>query len=143
MVLSYRLVSILRLLIEGAALEHDLFTSVDWSGANIGYLAGYTCSMLFLYTLAPILFRLSSSPFYNLSILTSDFYGLCFGLGLFGYTPYWLYFVAYPMVLIGLIIYFSVARPEESSATGLHVVARGNQLQKEELNGGKTLVVGS
>lgn len=25
------------------------------------------------------------------SILTSDFYGLCFGLSLFGYTPYWLY----------------------------------------------------
>lgn len=77
--------------IQGAALEHDLFTSVDWSGSNIGYLTGYTVSMLFLYTLAPILFRLSSSPFYNLSILTSDFYGLCFGLGLFQYSPYWLY----------------------------------------------------
>lgn len=25
------------------------------------------------------------------SILTSDFFGLCFGLGLFGYSPYWLY----------------------------------------------------
>lgn len=49
------------------------------------------------------------------SILTSDFYGLCFGLGLFGYRPYWLYFVAYPLVLAGLVVYFFVGRPE---ATG-------------------------
>jgi len=47
-------------------LEHELFKTVSWQGQNIGYLIGYTCAMLFLYTLAPILFRLSSSPFYNL-----------------------------------------------------------------------------
>jgi solute carrier family 35 protein F1/2 len=52
---------------QGAGLEHKLFKTVSWSGQNIGFLAAYTCSMLFLYSFAPILFRLSSSPFYNLS----------------------------------------------------------------------------
>lgn len=125
--------------LQGAALEHDLYHQINWDGKNIGYLAGYTCAMLFLYTLAPILYRLSSSPFYNLSILTSDFYGLCFGLGLFGYSPYWLYFVAYPMVLIGLIVYFLVARPESTAV--LEVEARGNQAAREEV-AGKRKVVG-
>lgn len=74
------------------------------------------------------------------SILTSDFYGLCFGLALFGYSPYWLYFVAYPLVLIGLIVYFSVARPDETAE--LKVVARGKQQAKEEA-GGKRFIVGN
>lgn len=53
-------------LILATGLEHELFKTVSWQAENIGYLIGYTCAMLFLYTLAPILFRLSSSPFYNL-----------------------------------------------------------------------------
>lgn len=56
--------------VQGAGLEHDLFRSVAWTGTTVGYLIGYTCAMLFLYTLAPILFRLSSSPFYNLRCAT-------------------------------------------------------------------------
>jgi hypothetical protein len=52
--------------IQGAGLEHHLFHTVTWNGTTIGCLIGYVCAMLFLYSLAPILFRLSSSPFYNL-----------------------------------------------------------------------------
>lgn len=102
--------------IQGAGLEHHLFHTVTWNGTTIGCLIGYVCAMLFLYSLAPILFRLSSSPFYNLcqffsriflvyrslgetdpkpatllAILTSDFFGLLIGLRVFGYHPYWLY----------------------------------------------------
>lgn len=39
--------------------------------------------MLILYTVAPILYRMASSTYYNLSILSSDFYGLLFGLFLY------------------------------------------------------------
>ncbi|KAI5474350.1 hypothetical protein MNV49_003506 [Pseudohyphozyma bogoriensis] len=125
--------------IQGSALEHHLYHEITWNGTTVGYLLGYTFVMLFLYTLAPILYRLSSSPFYNLSILTSDFYGLAIGLTVFGYAPYWLYFVAYPLVLSGLVVYFMVARPEATS--DLKVVARGNQLEREERSG-KANVIG-
>jgi len=37
-------------------------------------------AMLTLYTLAPLLYRAASSPFYNMSLLTSDFYTLIFGV---------------------------------------------------------------
>ncbi|SCV74960.1 BQ2448_7989 [Microbotryum intermedium] len=118
--------------IQGAALEHHLFHASSWSGRNIGYLVGYTCCMLYIYSTAPVLYRLASSPFYNISLLSSDFYGLCFGLALFGYSPYWLYFVAYALVLIGLVAYFWVARPE---ATRMNVVSRGKQADREEISG--------
>ena len=39
--------------------------------------------MFILYTVAPILYRMSSSAYYNLSLLSSDFYGLLFGLFLY------------------------------------------------------------
>ncbi|GAA5961316.1 hypothetical protein JCM3765_004371 [Sporobolomyces pararoseus] len=122
--------------IQGAGLEHHLFHTVTWNGTTIGCLIGYVCAMLFLYSLAPILFRLSSSPFYNLSILTSDFFGLLIGLRVFGYHPYWLYFVAFPIVLIGLVVYFCAARPESLE---INVVARGKQAEKEAMNGKKVI----
>ena len=36
--------------------------------------------MVILYTVAPILYRLASSAYFNLSLLSSDFYGLLFGI---------------------------------------------------------------
>lgn len=36
-------------------------------------------AMFILYTVAPLLYRLASSTYYNLSLLSSDFYGLLFG----------------------------------------------------------------
>lgn len=39
--------------------------------------------MFILYSVAPLLYRMSSSAYYNISLLTSDFYGLLFGLFLF------------------------------------------------------------
>lgn len=35
--------------------------------------------MFILYTVAPMLYRLASSAYFNLSLLSSDFYGLLFG----------------------------------------------------------------
>jgi len=56
---------------------------------------------------------MASSAYYNLSLLSSDFYGLLFGLFLYHLSPYWLYFVAFAVVITGLIVYFWSATPEE------------------------------
>lgn len=42
-------------------------------------MVAYTAAMFILYTTAPILYRMASSVFYNLSLLSSDFFGLLFG----------------------------------------------------------------
>lgn len=68
--------------------------------------------MFILYTTAPILYRMASSVFYNLSLLSSDFFGLLFGLFLFHYAPFWLYFVAFAIIIVGLICYFWSTTPE-------------------------------
>ena len=43
--------------------------------------------MLILYTVAPLLYRMASSAYFNLSLLSSDFYGLLFGLSLYHRLP--------------------------------------------------------
>lgn len=53
----------------------------------VGLLVAYTAAMFILYTVAPILYRMASSAYYNISLLTSDFYGLLFGLFLFVRSP--------------------------------------------------------
>ncbi|KIM33701.1 hypothetical protein M408DRAFT_59847 [Serendipita vermifera MAFF 305830] len=93
--------------IQAAALEHEGMRTAPWDGRVIGFIVAYTVSMYILYTVAPILYRLASSTYFNLSILTSDFYGLIFGIFLFvRFHPYWLYFFAFVVVLSGLVTYF-------------------------------------
>ena len=86
--------------VQASALEHKKMTESPWNGAIstfvilqylhelmnknlVGLLFAYTSAMFILYTVAPLLYRLSSSVYYNLSLLSSDFYGLLFGLFLF------------------------------------------------------------
>ncbi|KAH8093802.1 DUF914-domain-containing protein [Cristinia sonorae] len=99
--------------IQAAGLEHKDMRTASWNGATIGLLVAYTAAMFILYTVAPILYRMASSAYYNLSLLSSDFYGLLFGLFLFHYTVFWLYFIAFFVVIVGLVIYFWSATPEE------------------------------
>jgi solute carrier family 35 protein F1/2 len=98
---------------QAACLEHDMMKTAPWNAFTIGILIAYTASMVILYTVAPLLYRLASSAYFNLSLLSSDFYSLLFGLFLFHYAPYWLYFVAFSVVISGLIIYFWHATPEQ------------------------------
>jgi len=100
--------------VQAAGLEHRRIHDAPWTGAVIGLLLGYTAAMLTLYTVAPLLYRLASSAYFNLSLLSSDFFGLLFGLFLFHYSPYWLYFPSFFVVLLGLVIYFWHAKTRGS-----------------------------
>ena len=53
--------------------------SPDIIFVRILIFSDYCPAMIILYTVAPLLYRMASSAFYNISLLTSDFYGLLFG----------------------------------------------------------------
>lgn len=97
--------------VQTAIIERDQIRDTDWTSRTVGMLVAYNISLFFLYTTAPLLFRLSSATFFNLSILTSDFYGLLFGILLFQYYVAPLYPVAFVLVIIGLFIYAVVKDP--------------------------------
>lgn len=83
---------------QAAGLEHKDWMVMNWDGAVstsisttsswsqrltgmalVGLIVAFTAAMLILYTVAPILYRMASSTFYNISLLASNFYGLLFG----------------------------------------------------------------
>ncbi|EGN96593.1 hypothetical protein SERLA73DRAFT_184677 [Serpula lacrymans var. lacrymans S7.3] len=119
--------------IQAAGLEHNAMKTATWNGATIGLLVAYTAAMFILYTVAPLLYRSASSAFYNISLLTSDFYGLLFGLFLFHYSPFWLYFPAFVVVVVGLIIYFWHATPEEQGHLDPKVPAYITRMREERM----------
>merc|ERR1711977_30670 len=120
--------------------EHASVYESAWTGRNVGLLVAYVSAMAILYSVAPLLFRFASAPFYNLNLMTADFFSLLFGLFLFNYKPYYLYFVAYPMVVIGLIVY-NLVKPLDAHAR-IDVKSRGKQLAKETETG-RTRVIGA
>lgn len=94
--------------VQAAIFERSSIAEAQWSGKVGGYFTGYTLSLLILYLLAPIMFRMSSSAFYNISLLTSDFWALLIGTRVFGYYVYWLYPVGFVFTVLGVIIYYLV-----------------------------------
>jgi len=124
--------------IQASALEWQGMRDAPWNGGIIGLLMAYTCAMLILYTVAPLLYRLASAAFFNLSLLSSDFYGLLFGLFLYHYHPYWLYFISFVIIIAGLITYFWHSRPEEQGGrilgveTPSYVNKRGEPTKQDE-----------
>ncbi|KAF2434602.1 DUF914-domain-containing protein [Tothia fuscella] len=71
-----------------------------------GYIAGFDLLLTIFYSLAPILFRMSSAAFFNISLLTGNFWGTIVGIHVFHYTVHWLYPVAFVLIIVGLFVYF-------------------------------------
>jgi len=92
--------------VQAAIFDRQSFRSATWDGKVGGYLTGYTLVLFIFYTLAPLMFRLASAAFFNISLLTANFYGVAIGIRVFGYTLAKLYPVAFVMIILGLFVYF-------------------------------------
>ncbi|GAY33173.1 hypothetical protein CUMW_006020 [Citrus unshiu] len=67
--------------------------------------AGYAASSFMFYTLAPFVLKLSGATMFNLSLLTADMWAVVFRICFYHQKVDWLYFLAFGIVVIGLIIY--------------------------------------
>lgn len=93
-------------------LERNEFSAFASNPEAVGMVMVYTVCMFILYSLAPVMFRLGSAVLYNLSLLTCNFYGLIFGIGLFGYHITIMYPFAYVVIILGIAIYHIFPTPE-------------------------------
>ena len=86
--------------------DHKDFKTSTWNGDVAGYLVGYTLILSLFYTLAPLLFRLASAAFFNISLLTANFWGVIIGIHVFHLTVHYLYPIAFVLIILGLTVYF-------------------------------------
>jgi len=91
---------------QAGIFDRGSFRTAVWNSAVGGYLTGYTLILTLFYSLAPLMYRLSSAAFFNLSLLTANFWGAAIGTKVFGLTIYKLYPPALVLIIFGHIVYF-------------------------------------
>ncbi|PWW79050.1 DUF914-domain-containing protein [Tuber magnatum] len=92
---------------QAGIFDRASFRTATWNRKVGGYMSGYTLSLFTFYSVMPILLRMSSAAFFNISILTTSFWGVLIGIRVFGYVIRKLYPVAFVMIVLGLITYFA------------------------------------
>ena len=60
--------------VQAGIFDRGSFQAATWNGKVGGYLVGYTLCLTIFYSLAPIMFRLASAAFFNISLLTGNFW---------------------------------------------------------------------
>jgi solute carrier family 35, member F1/2 len=89
-----------------AIFDRPSFENAPWNGDVAGYLVGYTLVLTIFYSLAPLILRMGSAAFFDISLLTSNFWGTIIGIHVFGYIIHFLYPIAFVLIIAGLAIYF-------------------------------------
>ncbi|KAH4256555.1 hypothetical protein HBI04_158850 [Parastagonospora nodorum] len=91
---------------QAGIFDRSSFRSATWNSKVGGYLTGYTFILTLFYSLAPLLFRLSSAAFFNISLLTGSFWGVAIGVKVFHLSIHWMYPIAFVLIILGQVIYF-------------------------------------
>lgn len=92
--------------ITAAIFDRESFRTATWDGDVAGYIVGYTLILCLFYTLAPLILRMASAAFFDISLLTGNFWGVIIGIKVFGYAIYYLYPIAFVLIILGLVAYF-------------------------------------
>ncbi|KAL5342114.1 hypothetical protein BJX70DRAFT_336733 [Aspergillus crustosus] len=92
--------------VQAAIFDRKDIQNANWDGQVGGYLTGYTLCLSIFYATAPLLFRLASAAFFNISLLTMNFWGVIIGIEVFDYSVHWMYPIAFVLIIIGQLIYY-------------------------------------
>lgn len=91
---------------QAGIFDRASFKTATWNSKVGGYMTGYTLILSLFYSLAPVLFRLSSAAFFNISLLTGSFWGVAIGVKVFHLDIHWMYPIAFVLIILGQVIYF-------------------------------------
>jgi solute carrier family 35 protein F1/2 len=91
---------------QAGIFDRASFRTAVWNSTVGGYLTGYTLSLALFYSLTPLMFRLASAAFFNISLLTGNFWGVIIGIKVFKLSVHWMYPVAFVLIMFGQVIYY-------------------------------------
>jgi solute carrier family 35, member F1/2 len=92
--------------VQAAIFDRDSFHTATWNGKVGGYIVGFTLCLFVFYTLAPVLLRMASAAFFNISLLTGNFWGVIIGLRVFKLHVHWMYPIAFTLIMLGHFVYY-------------------------------------
>lgn len=92
--------------VQAAIFDRTSFQQATWDSQVAGWLVGYTLCLFLFYTLAPLILRMGSAAFFDISLLTANFWGVIIGIHVFGLKIHFLYPIAFVCIILGLVVYF-------------------------------------
>ena len=92
--------------VQAGIFDRDAFETATWNPKVGGYLTGYTLAMALFYSLVPLILRMGSAAFFDISLLTANFWGVIIGIHVFGYAIHFMYPIAFVLIILGLVVYF-------------------------------------
>ncbi|CRK15911.1 hypothetical protein BN1708_011596, partial [Verticillium longisporum] len=94
------------LAVQATIFDRHSIQEAEFNGQIASYIVGFTLCLSFFYSIVPVVLRLASAAFYNISLLTANFWGVIIGIHVFGLTIHFLYPIAFVLIIAGLITYF-------------------------------------
>ncbi|XP_078181845.1 uncharacterized protein LOC144575537 isoform X4 [Carex rostrata] len=85
--------------------EKKSLEEVKWTPTMISLFAGFAAASFLFYTIVPFVLKMSGATLFNLSLLTSDMWAVLIRVFFYHQQVDWLYYLAFGVVAIGLIIY--------------------------------------
>ncbi|CAG8570349.1 11749_t:CDS:2 [Diversispora eburnea] len=113
-------------IIQISILERKELETAHWDGPIVGLVLTFTFVMFCLYTAAPILFQRASAIYFNISLLTSDFYTLILTMIFFKFGMKRLYPLGFVLNVIGLAAYYIYP------ATQPNITQEGDEFDKRK-----------
>jgi solute carrier family 35 protein F1/2 len=92
--------------VQAGIFDRTSFQDASWNGQVAGYLVGYTLCLSLFYSTAPLVFRLASAAFMNISLLTGNFWGVIIGTQVLHLHIHWMYPIAFVLIIIGHFVYY-------------------------------------
>jgi solute carrier family 35 protein F1/2 len=87
-------------------------------------MAGFVLCLFLMYVNTTAYLQKSDAILFNLSLLTSDVYAVIFTYFFYGYLVGWAYFLAFGLVIAGLVLYHSEKPPlqvgQDQGSSALH-----------------------
>ncbi|XP_051179747.1 uncharacterized protein [Lolium perenne] len=112
--------------------ERNEIKSVQWSTDAVVPFIGFAVAMFMLYSLVPILLKISGSTLLNLSLLTSDMWAILIRVFAYHEKVDWMYYVAFGAVAVGLVTYSSDTNNDEGQGHVGEAGQGGGDLPDEE-----------
>jgi solute carrier family 35 protein F1/2 len=92
--------------IQACIFDRSSFESATWNGHVATYMVGYTVCLVLFYATVPLVYRLASAAFMNISMLTSNFWGVIIGLHVLHLHVHWMYPIAFLLIILGHFVYY-------------------------------------
>ncbi|XP_072972008.1 uncharacterized protein [Typha angustifolia] len=113
-------------------LERNELRTTKWTAGAVLPFLGFALAMFIFYSTVPTILKICGATMLNLSLLSSDMWGVLIRIFAYHQKVDWMYFIAFAGVLIGLVIYSKGSKEEGQTQTAQVAEANDEQVEQDK-----------